>query len=130
MCAAGACGVMANAFLVGADNVGRCGTSQASHSTHSQPARLEAGFSWRAASGLAAGFGYEALPYPGRRRQTHDFRIACARWQRAGLERAVLSATMAASGANLGSMAWADAAWHVELDLPTGPSTNYPISSI
>src|SRR5712691_11255738 len=100
MCAARACGVSAS--LVGAGSVDRSGTWRATQSTHSQPARLEAGFRWRAARVLAAGSGMsEALPYPGRRRQTHDFRIACARLQRAGLERAVLSATMAASGANL-----------------------------
>jgi hypothetical protein len=29
-----------------------------------------------------------------------------------------------------GLLAWAEAAWHVELVLPTGPSANYPMSSI
>jgi len=55
--------MIAGAFSVGADSVGRSGTSQASQSAHSQAARLvEAGFRWRAASGLAAGFGYEWSP--------------------------------------------------------------------
>jgi hypothetical protein len=40
MCAAGACGAMAGASLAGGDSADRSGT-------------------WRATSGLAAGFGYE-----------------------------------------------------------------------
>jgi len=116
MCAAGACGVMASA--------GRSGTR-------------------RATSGLGAGFGHERnLPYPkadaGRLMISGlPARVGSAR----ALERAVLSATMAASSAKRtsrwltklvrpGSLAWAEAAWHVELDLPTGPSANYPMFSI
>src|SRR5216684_5607514 len=103
MCAEGTCGVMASASLVGASSVGRSGTSQASQPTLSQPSRLEAGFTWRAASGLGAGFGCERnAPLPRLIPRADAGRLMISRLRTLvgsapAPEHAVLSATMAAT---------------------------------